>query len=197
MPTLSDAQIAGVARQAGFTGDSLLIAVEIAIAESSGRTDVVNYLGCVGLWQIMKRYQPETTEQLKDPLTNARVAFRMSKQGTNWKPWTTYTSGRASTFHARASKAAAHADPSWASKVPGVPELSEATGKLDDISKLYALFSDRAIWVRIGMVLVGAIITVWAVIRMSATDQNVELLSTIGQLLPQTRGVATALKAVK
>ena len=49
---LSMTQIAGYAKQAGFSGNALVTAVAVAMAESSGNTSVVNSLGCTGLWQI-------------------------------------------------------------------------------------------------------------------------------------------------
>jgi hypothetical protein len=33
-------------------------------------------------------------ESLKDPYINSRIAYDISKGGTNFKPWTTYTSGK-------------------------------------------------------------------------------------------------------
>jgi cell wall-associated NlpC family hydrolase len=41
----------------------------------------------------LKEYGLTSKEQLFDPLTNARVAYRLSDGGTNWQPWTTYTRG--------------------------------------------------------------------------------------------------------
>lgn len=49
---LSMTQIAAYAKGAGFSGNNLIIATAVAMAESSGSTTVVNRLGCVGLWQV-------------------------------------------------------------------------------------------------------------------------------------------------
>ena len=51
MAYLTMTQIAGYAKSAGFTGDALIVAAAVAMAESSGNTSVVNSLGCVGLFQ--------------------------------------------------------------------------------------------------------------------------------------------------
>ena len=48
---LTATQVAGYAKQAGFSGNNLITAVAVAMAESSGNASAVNYLGCVGLWQ--------------------------------------------------------------------------------------------------------------------------------------------------
>lgn len=49
MAMLSMTQIAAYAKGAGFTGNALITAVAVAMAESSGSTTVVNSIGCVGL----------------------------------------------------------------------------------------------------------------------------------------------------
>lgn len=51
MAYLSMTQIAGYAKSAGFTGNALIVATAVAMAESSGNTSVENSLGCVGLFQ--------------------------------------------------------------------------------------------------------------------------------------------------
>lgn len=51
MATLTMRQIASYCYAAGFRGNALITASAIAMAESSGRTDVVNHLGCTGLFQ--------------------------------------------------------------------------------------------------------------------------------------------------
>lgn len=98
MTTLSDAQIAAVAAQAGFSGESLVIAIAIAKAESSGNAEVINFLGCVGLWQIYQSVHAPahptwTTPWLQVPANNAVAAYALSSGGNNWVPWETFTNG--------------------------------------------------------------------------------------------------------
>lgn len=98
MAKLGPPQIAQYARQAGFTGNNLAIAVAIAMAESSGDTLAtnVNTNGTVdyGLWQINSvhsRYIP--SRLLNEPLYNAQAAYNISGQGRSFTPWTTYNTG--------------------------------------------------------------------------------------------------------
>lgn len=94
MPTLSQAQIAQVARAGGLPGDPGVWAA-IAMAESSGRTDVVNSIGCVGLWQINQRahvgsHPTWTVAWLQNPVNNARAAATIyASQG--FSAWEAYT----------------------------------------------------------------------------------------------------------
>lgn len=85
-----------IAQMVGFPDPKL--AAAIAMAESNGRTAIVNSTTreqSVGLWQInMKAHRSYTLEQLIDPMQNAQAAFKISKGGTNWKPWGAYTDGR-------------------------------------------------------------------------------------------------------
>jgi hypothetical protein len=88
MPTLNRSQVEMYARSAGLP---VPLFVDIAMAESSGRTDVVNGIGCVGLWQINQREHVKdhpswSVGWLKDPMNNARAAATLYRQfGT--RPW--------------------------------------------------------------------------------------------------------------
>lgn len=98
-----------ILKQAGFTGQGLQIALAVAMAESSGNARAfngnastgdesyglfqINMLGAMGP-ERRKRYGLSSNDALFDPLTNAKIAFAMSKGGTNWQPWTTFTSGK-------------------------------------------------------------------------------------------------------
>ncbi|HTI22194.1 MAG TPA: type VII secretion target [Kutzneria sp.] len=110
MPTISAQQIAQHAYNAGFRGDALTTAVAVALAESHGDTgihgDVNLQTGTwgpsVGLWQIRSLNPGHGTaaEQAlrnaqanADPATNARHAYAISRHGTNFGPWSTYTNG--------------------------------------------------------------------------------------------------------
>lgn len=107
-------------QNAGFSGQSLTTAYGIVKAESGGRANAYNPTGMddsYGLFQInMENSDPRNPnmgskrnaaylkkyasigytgpESLKDPNINARIAYDISKGGTNFNPWTTYTSGK-------------------------------------------------------------------------------------------------------
>jgi lysozyme-like protein len=103
--SLSDAQLAKLAADAGFTGNDVKIAVAVARAESGGNPQAHNATppdDSYGLWQInmlgalgpdrRRRYNLKSNSSLYDPATNARVAYGIWK-GSGWKAWTTYTRG--------------------------------------------------------------------------------------------------------
>jgi LysM repeat protein len=75
---------AGGAHSAAFT------AAEIAMAESGGNQYATGTVGERGYWQINPVHGSLSTY---DPLGNAKAAVILSDDGTNWSPWTTYTSG--------------------------------------------------------------------------------------------------------
>jgi hypothetical protein len=119
LPNDADPQLVQTLLNAGFTGQSLVTAYGVAKAESGGRANAYNPTGMddsYGLFQInmenndprnknmgikrnaayLKKYKDigyTGIESLKDPNINARIAYDMSKSGTNFKPWTTYTKG--------------------------------------------------------------------------------------------------------
>jgi peptidoglycan hydrolase CwlO-like protein len=96
---LKPEQIALAAQKAGFSGESLVIAVAVAMTES--RSDA-NAIGnhTYGLWQILSYAHPDLirpsdpdASRWYDPYVNARFAWKISSRGTNWRPWSVYTSG--------------------------------------------------------------------------------------------------------
>jgi hypothetical protein len=107
MAKLSFKQLESLWIQAGGSKISAPTAAAVALAESGGNTAALNNNSSsgdysVGLWQInyygslgpsrAARYgQPD---QLRaDPYANARAAIDLSRNGSNWSPWSTFTSG--------------------------------------------------------------------------------------------------------
>ncbi|WP_371591262.1 transglycosylase SLT domain-containing protein [Streptomyces sp. NBC_00470] len=93
MATWSKQQIAIFARSAGW-GKRSEDAAEVAMAESSGRDNIVNSIGCVGLMQInqpvhVKAHPKWTVAWLKDPIHNMEAALVLYKgAGNKWDgPW--------------------------------------------------------------------------------------------------------------
>jgi len=96
-----------IAKAAGFTGTGLIKAVAIAIAESALNPDAtgdehlqtIKWGPSVGLWQI-RTLKPaylymepiRNIATLYNPQQNAIAAFAISKGGTDFSPWSTYTS---------------------------------------------------------------------------------------------------------
>lgn len=94
MPTLTYQQIVQVARTGGLPGDPEVWAA-IAMAESSGRTDVINSLGCVGLWQINQpahigSHPTWTVQWLQNPVNNAKAAAVVYRE-QGFSAWEAYT----------------------------------------------------------------------------------------------------------
>lgn len=108
--------------KAGFTGVALVTAVAIAGAESAFKPNAVGDVNLidnkwgpsVGLWQIRSLKNPgaytgpdklRNESSLTDPYFNARAAYAISKGGTDFKPWSTYTNGMFTKFTATAATA--------------------------------------------------------------------------------------------
>lgn len=101
---------ATVAYNAGFRGNSLILAIAIAKAESDCMADMLGDINLenekwgpsVGLWQIRSLnnpYQYNGIDQLRiknklfEPQYNASTAFLISKKGADFNPWSAYTNG--------------------------------------------------------------------------------------------------------
>ena len=76
--------------KAGGSPGVEVTAASIAMAESGGNQFATGTVGERGYWQINPVNGSLSTY---DPYGNARAAVIMSGNGTNWSPWTTYTSG--------------------------------------------------------------------------------------------------------
>ena len=116
--TLNFDQLYNVAKQAGFSDKNAKLAAAVAMAESSGNSGAHNDNvrtgdNSYGLWQInmLGRMGPErkkqfglsSNEQLFDPLTNAKAAYKISG-GSNFSAWTTYKDGKHLKFLPKANK---------------------------------------------------------------------------------------------
>lgn len=98
---LSASQIAQYASCAGFTGDDLVTAIAVALAESSGNPyaqgdygdPIAGQYNAFGLWQINIGENPSMAgDDLTDPQINANDAYKLFRQG-GWRLWSTYNSG--------------------------------------------------------------------------------------------------------
>lgn len=121
LPPLTDAQIAGYARQAGFSGQALATMIAIVLAESGGDPDIRGDISLqnatwgpsVGLAQVRSLKaetgtgRPRDATRLTDPSFNLRSAFSISSGGTRFSPWTMFTNQRYRQFLDRAWRAIA------------------------------------------------------------------------------------------
>lgn len=117
---LAAADIYRLALAAGLPPDAAMTATAVALAESGGDVDVTGDEGLVddewgpsvGLWQIRCLHAatgtggPRDCSRLADPAFNAAAMAAVSAAGSDWRPWSAYTSG-AHTAHLGAAEAAA------------------------------------------------------------------------------------------
>jgi LysM repeat protein len=88
--TLSCTGLEELWEEAGGPQAEAFTAAEIAMAESGGNPNAISPTDDYGLWQINASHGALAT---LNPLGNAKAAVIISDDGTNWTPWTTYTSG--------------------------------------------------------------------------------------------------------
>lgn len=185
MAKLTARDLAGLALGAGIPSGAVETAVAIALAESGGDTDARGDVGIqnatwgpsIGLWQI-RSLKAETgkgtardANALTDAAFNARAMAQISGGGTNWRPWSVYTS-RSYLLYLPAAKVGVAANggvartssptgPGAAAGNPLIPDAIEGTGAaIGQLAafptKVTAWVSDRNNIVRVVKVLVGA-----------------------------------------
>ncbi len=88
--TLSCGGLERLWEDAGGSYGEAEMAASIAMAESGGNQYAFSPTDDRGYWQINASWGPLSTF---DALGNAKAAVYISHDGTQWSPWTTYTSG--------------------------------------------------------------------------------------------------------
>lgn len=132
MARRSASEIYATARAAGLSVAQAITATAIALAESSGDDRAVGDVGLqtgtwgpsVGLWQVRTLRAATGTGGVRDitwltgdPTHQAAAMVAISGQGTDWSPWSVYTSGAYQQYLGQA-RAAAAGDTGVAAVVP-------------------------------------------------------------------------------
>ena len=106
--SLTDSELVDLLKNTGFKGKALWIAWAVAKAESNGRplafNGNINTLDqSYGVFQVnmlrmlgedrRERFDLKHNADLFNPVVNAQIAYRMTKRGTDWSSWTSYTKG--------------------------------------------------------------------------------------------------------
>ncbi len=136
------ADLRSILQQAGFSGQSLNMAYAIAMAESGGNAKAfngnantgdksyglfqINMLGAMGP-ERRKQFGLGSDDDLYDAVRNAQIAYKMSKGGTDWSPWSTYKRGEHQKFLGQSGAAVTGAD------APGAPAQPEQAKPAGDI----------------------------------------------------------------
>lgn len=128
------------------------MASAIALAESGGNVHAVNKNtdGSIdrGTWQINSVHGPLSTF---DANANAKAAIKLSDNGKNWHPWSTFNNGAYKKFFG-SHDPLANAMTSVGNTVSGV--VGAATAIPDFLGKLGVVF-DGSWWLRVGQILLG------------------------------------------
>jgi len=89
--TLSCSGLEDLWKDAGGTAGEATMAASIAMAESGGNQYALSPTNDYGYWQINGSWGPALATY--NAIGNAKAAVHISADGSNWSPWTTYTSG--------------------------------------------------------------------------------------------------------
>lgn len=172
---LTDEELAGWAKGAGFPDDQIATAVAVALAESSGRIDAIggpNFNGSFdyGPWQINSKAHPEKFQKWPQwwSVMNAQMAHAVwSEAGGRWTPWAAFNSGAYRLHLARGEKAAKNphtptgGGPDAVKEVFALPEAITEMGNAVKavaaaVFKAGAWMGDSDNWVRVAQVGIGA-----------------------------------------
>lgn len=169
--TLTAKECAQLWVDAGGSEDDAPMAAAITRHESGGRVDVVNEIGATGLWQIHPG-----GEQYKNAWNNARAAVakrRASRHKWGPNPWAVCLDDKCTNLQAEANNIAHNADlksgpgglvDTTADKAGDVGDglAGAITGVFKPIAEFFNYLTQRDTWVRVGKVLLGVIIILFA-----------------------------------
>lgn len=156
MAVLTPAQVAGIAAQDTPAGTTVAEWVQVAIDESSLRTDALSPTGCCrGLWQInVRAHADKITEArvsianghqaMKSPLRNWWVARLVYLESKSWRPWSA-VKGAKPVVSARARQAAAAPDYSVVNSGGAVSGKPEEGVRAESITDLFSNPLDAAV----------------------------------------------------
>jgi hypothetical protein len=114
--TLTDSQLKELLKAVGFEGSSLKMAWAVAKKESNGRPLAFNGNKSTGdhsfgIFQInmngelmdhrIEKFDLDSVSDLFNPVTNAEIAFYMTKGGKDWSSWTYLNGDRIKEFLAK------------------------------------------------------------------------------------------------
>lgn len=202
MPVLDAQSIADVALAAGFPKDEkkLQTAVAVALAESGGNTQAVSPTSDYGLWQInLNAHRQYNQQQMFDPAQNARAMIAISGNGTNWKPWVVYNTGRhlikwgeAGIGVRRSIAVGQYMRPKFSTDIPGVSNplagvVNAVASPLDSLNELAELLGSSAFWRRAVGVGGGVTLVVTGLVLL-----NRDLVAQVAQVVPVGRVVGAA-----
>lgn len=205
MTTLSDAQIAGAAKTAGFSGDGLVKIVAIALAESSGDPTAhnavppddsygltqVNMLGGMGP-ERRKRYNLKSNNDLFDPVTNMKVAYDLSNGGKNFGAWSTYPVAYL-VYLNRARTASGN--PSTAPTGTGVEQVGSVIPGVDEASAFFDFITDPHNWFRLAIIVGGGILLLVSLALLSGEGSRFSAgVSALTNAIPGGSAVKSAVK---
>jgi hypothetical protein len=213
---LTDAQLAGYAKGAGFSGNGLVLAVAVALAETRGHPTATAHNpnppdNSYGPWQInmygslgparRKQFGLSRNEDLFNVATNAKAAYAISSQGKNFTPWSTYLDGKYLAYMSRARKAANAPDSSGGNPSGGTSGSGSVVQAgflgISEVTAFFEFITDPITWLRAGMILAGGLLLLFALYALSGqADKAKALVKTATDVLPQTRGLKAAAKAV-
>jgi hypothetical protein len=187
--SLNETELVVLAVHAGLPMDKAKIAAAIAIAESGGDPNAHNSKppdDSYGLWQINMigplgparrlEFGLKANTDLFNTETNAKAMSEISKQGKDFTPWSTYTSG--------AYKS--HAIPDLVPAGGGVSNpISSTAGAIasatEALGKATLWVSNVKNWERVGFVVVGSIVFVAGLVMVLSSTRAGQTATTVAK----------------
>lgn len=197
---LSLGQMSMIATAVGLPGDPDTWAA-VGMAESGGDSNIVNSIGCVGIWQInqpvwVKSHPTWTVKWLQNPLNNA-IAAKAIYKAQGWGAWQAYTgpdgSGSDGPWKDAYKKDAASTVPAgWLPDpkhllegltggaeelMPDVPGMDAFGAIADGVAKTADVLANPRTWLRVGYGVMGGVLVIGGLLLMVRNSDSIKKIN--------------------
>ena len=180
----------------GFSSNSAGIMQAIVMAESNGNPNAKNYnrdsSGRIistdrGLFQINDKAHPNVSDACAyNPACAVKAALQISNNGTNFHPWATFNNksylkylGKTMVMPTGAFGPAGGTGSASANIPPSVPSpLGSIGDALKAISSFFVMISSKAYWLRMGEILIGAVLVYMGLHSLTGMGPSPETMAT-------------------
>lgn len=169
---MSQSEIAELWIQRGGDVEKADLMSAIAMAESSGITHNGNYC-CHGLYGENVEAGVTNMACAIEPVCATDVAIKVSSNGTELKPWESYTNGHYKRFLGKSNVGTG--DPVTAAGETAVGAVKTVVSPLTSIVSFIAKLFDPTVWLRIGKAIAGFLLLAFGAITLMKVLVGVDI----------------------
>lgn len=148
------------------------LASAVAMAESGGRAKVNSNPCCKGLYQLNVSVGVSTFKCAMNAGCATKYTIGLSKNGTAWSPWESYTNGKYKKF---LGKSGITASSSHTTLGDAANSVGNALNPFADLVRFIGRLFEPSFWLRVGKGLLGFLLLLFGALTLMKVLINVEI----------------------